>query len=166
MRRTADSKFRESAEAGHLVGGLFADILVVQFPRLCIATKPAETASHMSAGSQFPAHGDGSSAAPPHSTPPAEFLTMRLRDFLHSATSNGAAAIPCTTIPEEGGTAGHSPVRVSETSTRAPAGHVWIDCYFYGFFMEESKAREAGMLPPDGSATATAVHVQAPAIAC
>jgi hypothetical protein len=79
------------------------------------------------------------------------------------AATPGAAAIP-STIPEEV-TAGHGPARASGASARAPAGYVWVDCFFYGFFMEESKAREAGMLPPDASSSSTAVHVPA-VIAC
>jgi len=112
------------------------------------------------------AHGDASLAEPPPATPPADYLTMRLRDFLHSAETNGGAAIPFT-IPEEVTvTVGHGPARASLASARAPPGYVWVDCYFYGFFMEETKAREAGMLQPDAaSSSSTAVHVPA-VVAC
>jgi hypothetical protein len=91
-----------------------------------------------------------------------EYLTMRLRDFLHSpATQPAPASAVPHAIPEEVAVE-HEPARVGgSTSQRAPTGYVWVDCFFYGFFLEESKAREAGMLPPDASSGSAAVHLPA-----
>ena len=96
----------------------------------------------------------------------AALLTMRLRDFLSSSSTTTAriSSVPYTI--HEGASASREAQRSQyATSTRTPAGYVWVDCFFYGFWMEEAKARGAGMLS-DSSPNAAHASQQAALIVC
>jgi len=95
---------------------------------------------------------------------------MRLRDFLGTATSLGFDGLTLNpSIPEEACVRQVERQRspFSPTLVRgAPAGFVWVDCYFYGFFMEEEMARQAGLHPDMLAAKSVLAPPHAAVAAC